>query len=596
MAPGRSAWPLVAVTLFVTLIHGGWWVMGDTVVVGGNLADGDSYARLLRVTRLFETGEWFDSSLPRANAPYGGSLHWTRPVDVLLLALALPLAPFLGFSKALFWSGVMVSPLLHVVSALALVWAVTPVLGRTAATVAGALTVAQLGILGYATVGHADHHVAFALITIVSLGFAVRLLTTPDFRRSHALAAGATLAAGIWVGPEMLGVLALTLAAGGLMWLAGEPGAVARNLGLVQGLTLGLALAVMAEHGPWAYFAVEYDRVSIVTLILSLLLLAFWSGVRLASRKGIREWRLSGRLAGAIVGMAAIGAVMGLLYPKSLTGPLGEMDPAFLSLFDDIAEFGSIGGLSRFLLYLGGAFFAVPWVAWRTRSQWRGPNRWAWVLIAGALFVSVSIASIWLRASLYAGIFLAVALADLIDHVVGAIAKRVSGPGRSFCVVSAVLFLVVGPMTAGAGALYANRSGEGGKACPVQAMTRHLNQPPWVERSLTILGSANFGPEILYRTDHKVLGTLHHRNSSGILDSVRILGGTDDVEVRRLVRERRVDLILLCPGSGSDGYLLGRGGLYRRLENGEPPGWLREVVMPPVLRESFRLFEVIALP
>ena len=118
-------------------------------------------------------------------------------------------------------------------------------------------------------------------------------------------------------------------------------------------------------------------------------------------------------------------------------------------------------------------------------------------------------------------------------------------------------------------------------------------------RGLTILGSANFGPEILYRTNHKVLGTLHHRNSAGILDSVGILGGADEAEVRRLVRERRVDLILLCPGSGDDGYLVGRNGgpiLYRRLENGEAPGWLREAPLPPELGQSFRLFEVVALP
>ena len=509
------------------------------------------------------------------------------------------MAPIFGFSKALFWSGVMVSPLLHVVSALALVWAVTPVLGRAAATVAGALTAAQLGILGYATVGHADHHVAFVLITIMALGFAVRLLARTEFRRGDALAAGALLATGIWVGPEMLGVLALLLLVGGVVWLAGESGAVARNLGIAQGLALGLGLAVLVEHGPRDYLAVEYDRVSIVTLTVSLLLLAFWGGVGVAARMGKREWGLAGRLAGAVMGMGAIGAAMGLLYPKSLIGPLGELDPAFLYLFDDISEFGSIGGISRFLLYLGGAVFAVPWVVWRTRSQWRGPDRWAWVLITGGLFVSVAVASIWLRASLYAGIFLAVTLADLIDHVVGAIAKRVSGPGRTVCVVSAVLFLAVGPLTAGAGALYAHTSGEGGKACPVQAMTRHLNRPPWAGRSRTILGSANLGPEIMYRTNHKVLGTLHHRNSAGILDSVRILGGTDEAEVRRLVRERRVELILLCPGSGSDGYLLGRGGdriLYRRLENGEVPGWLREVAIPQALGQSFRLFEVVALP
>ena len=586
----------VALALFVALIHGAWWLFGDTAVVAGNLADGDGYARLLRVTQLFETGEWFDSSLPRANAPYGGSLHWTRPFDVLLLALALPLAPILGCSKALFWSRVMVSPLLHVVSALALAWAVTPVLGRAAAMVAGALTVAQMGILGSATVGHADHHMAFALITIVALGFVVRVLAMPQFRRGDALAAGATLAYG-HLGWARNARRPRPYPGGGRPRLAGRrargggaefghrpgPGPGPGTGGSGRARAAGLfrrRIRPRLDRHPDSVFAV---------------VLAFWIGVGAATRLGIREWGLAGRLAGAVVGLGAIGAAMVALYPKILIGPLGDLDPEFLYLFDDIAEFASIGDLSRFLLYLGGAVFAVPWVIWRAWSQ---PDRWAWVLLAGALFVSVALAAIWVRASLYAGIFLAVTLADLIDHGASAIAKRVSGPGRSLCVVSAVLFLAVGPLTVGAGALYAGGSREVGKACPVQAMTRHLNRPPWAGRGLTILGSANFGPEILYRTNHKVLGTLHHRNSAGILDGVRILGGTDEAEVRRLVRERRVDLILLCPRFRADGYLVGRDGgptLYRRLEDGEAPGWLREVALPEDLGQSFRLFEVVAL-
>ncbi|MBT6407180.1 MAG: hypothetical protein HOK06_06210, partial [Rhodospirillaceae bacterium] len=63
--------------------------------------------------------------------------------------------------------------------------------------------------------------------------------------------------------------------------------------------------------------------------------------------------------------------------------------------------------------------------------------------------------------------------------------------------------------------------------------------------------------------------------------------------------QRRVDLIVLCPGSGSDGYLLGRDGgsiLYRRLQGGKVPGWLRQVALPEELGQSFRLFEVVALP
>ena len=129
----------------------------------------------------------------------------------------------------------------------------------------------------------------------------------------------------------------------------------------------------------------------------------------------------------------------------------------------------------------------------------------------------------------------------------------------------------------------------------MQELTRFLDGPPWGERSRTILASANFGTEILYRTGHKVVATLHHRNAAGILDGVRILGDHDEGAILGLVRRRGIDLILLCPKSDSDSYFLNGADdrvLYRRLENGDPPAWLREVAIPAALGEKFRLFEV----
>ena len=171
---------------------------------GGAFADGDSYAHLVRVLRLVETGAWFDSGLPRANAPFGATLHWTRLFDVILIALAAALTPVLEFADGLFWAGVMVSPLLHVSAALALVWATMPVLGSTGAFVAGALTAVQFAILNFASVGRADHHMVFVLICVLAFGFMVRSLTATETRRGDALAAGLFLAAGLWVGPETL--------------------------------------------------------------------------------------------------------------------------------------------------------------------------------------------------------------------------------------------------------------------------------------------------------------------------------------------------------------------------------------------------------
>ena len=414
-----SPWPWLAVALFVGCVQGIWWLLVDDVVVRGAFADGDSYAHLVRALRLVETGAWFDSGLPRANAPFGDTLHWTRLFDVILIGLAMALTPALDFADALFWAGVMVSPLLHGLVALALVWATMPVLGPTGAFVAGALSAIQFAILNFASVGRADHHLLFALIGVLALGFMVRSLNRDDVRRSDAVAAGGLLALGLWVGPETLVFLALCLAASGLAWLTGEPGGATRNVRLTLGLTVGLAVVLLVERGPQGFAEVEYDRVSIVHLTLVLLLLGFW----IASRKVKR----GGRLVAGIAGVAVTGVVMRTLYPEIFLNPLDQVDPVVAAIFDRISEYASIGDTAHFLVYLGGAVFAVPWAVWRAKEEWRSPLRWAWVLIGGALIVYLALALDWIRWSLYAGLFLTIALADLIARVDGAVTARFAG-------------------------------------------------------------------------------------------------------------------------------------------------------------------------
>jgi len=101
---------------------------------------------------------------------------------------------------------------------------------------------------------------------------------------------------------------------------------------------------------------------------------------------------------------------------------------------------------------------------------------------------------------------------------------------------------------AGAGGGQAAGAGPKGdpRLCSVQAMAGFLNKPPWGEKPRTILTSANDGAELLYRTRHRVIGTLHHPNAQAILDSVRILGGPVDGEggakTLALIQKREIDL------------------------------------------------------
>ena len=94
------------------------------------LSDADGYTRLARVEVLAGGGSWYDASAVRANVPYGTTLHWTRPFDLLLLAGALPLLPFTSMKSAIYWSGTLINPILLVMTLAVLMWAIKPLLQR----------------------------------------------------------------------------------------------------------------------------------------------------------------------------------------------------------------------------------------------------------------------------------------------------------------------------------------------------------------------------------------------------------------------------------------------------------------------------------
>ena len=133
-------------------------------------------------------------------------------------------------------------------------------------------------------------------------------------------------------------------------------------------------------------------------------------------------------------------------------------------------------------------------------------------------------------------------------------------------------------------------------SCPLGELARYLNDPRGLgDRPRTIVASVNFGPELLYRTGHRVLATPYHRNSAGILAAYRIMSAAGDAGARAMLRDRGVELVLLCPDATEAAVFAGAGGestFYLRLLRGELPAWLRPLALAPELGQAFRLFEV----
>lgn len=213
----------VGLFVFVLAAHGLWYAVSD---LPPGFIDNDGYVRLLKVEALWRGEGWFDRSFPRANAPYGDVFHWTRPLDVVISALALPTVPILGVKQALYAAAMGSGPVLHAGSAVLLAWAALPLVGRTAAILAGIAATAQYGLMSYGALVRGDHHILFVFFAALGFGFMIRALAREEQKRRNAFYAGLAAAAGVWVGPEAFAFAAICFAALGLVWVAGadEPG------------------------------------------------------------------------------------------------------------------------------------------------------------------------------------------------------------------------------------------------------------------------------------------------------------------------------------------------------------------------------------
>ncbi|MCH9052273.1 MAG: hypothetical protein IIA72_14525 [Proteobacteria bacterium] len=582
-------------------------------VFDGELLGTDGYMRLVRVAGLHETGAWYDATVARANAPYGDVLHWTRPLDVLLLAGAWVLTPVTGFRDALFIAGAAVSPLLWAFTGAAFVWAGEPFFGRSGRYLAIIAFLVQPAVMDYSLPGRADHHMLLLLIFVVSFGLTARMLLKP-FHAGLALAAGAVTGLGIWVGSEFLLALLAAFAAMTVAWvLHGAAGAL-KNRSFAIGLAVTVALALLAERPLAAILTEEHDRLSIVHFTVTLLALGFWSAARLIEgRDGRRTRGITGRLVITVIGAATAGGLLYLLFPKFFSGPMVDIDPRIFPIwFDKIVESQPLlptdaRNAGLLLYYLGTALVCLPFLLTLLVRERARPLWLAWLYVGLALAIYLPPAVLQVRLATFPEILMGLVIVTLVvrarrrldrDTLGGALARALVTVGLLFGFSAAGLILYQGiPAVAG---VPAAAKGSGGVICRLKDMAAYLDRPGgFGRRRHTILATVDYGPELLYRTRHAVIATPYHRNP-GIIDAHRILTAGAESESRRLIEARGVDLILLCPSVPERTYFSNPGGaratLYRRLAAGQPPEWLSRVALPAELAGNFRLYQVIGAP
>lgn len=595
--------------LLVIVIQVGMVLRGDASVLDGVLADPDAYLRLARIDRLAETGAWFDSVESRINPPGGFALHWTRPLDALILGGAYLGSPFLGFDKALFWSGAVVSPLLQLLSLIALVWASRPVLPRLCRCLLAFFYVAQPGILAMFIMGRSDHHGLLILCCILLLGLTIRLLLNPD-DLGNAVWAGLVAAFAIWINVEALLFVVVTIAALGLFWLLVEARLARACLVYAAAILASLGAALLAERGVAGLGDYEIDRLSIAHIVLFAANFIYWAAMDLVQRRGRGSSALGPRAVWAGAGIAVTLGLLWWMHPAFFADPMALGDELYLTkhmanieelqpLFAAPGEGGSWPkALARPVLWLGIALPAVPWLL-HLMHRSPGPERRVWVFFALGLLLFTPFGVLHLRWVMYPELFLVIPYAALAGALVARLADALSENALSIVrplVIAGLAIWFYVPTFATQAGPPVGASEQSAVSCPLRTLAPVLDDPAGLGAApKRVLAFIDFGPELIYRTKHSVFAIPNHRRQPGFTLGYGIMTATDFGRARDDLLLAGIDLILICPGSVEGWFYSteepGRT-LYQTLAADEPPAFLEPIALPGVLAEHFRLFSL----
>lgn len=573
---------LLVILLLVAMHAGAVW-SGLSPVLKGEMPDTDTYTRLVRVQELAEGGGWFNSKTERMNAPYGDVLNWTRPLDVLIIAGALPLKSELGYTwrEAIFWSGALLPPVLQLLFGFAVVWMAAPFFSAASRPLLMLFVCAQPIIFYYNLVGRPDHQTVLLVCTALILGFIIRALLKWDRPLRLGLWAGLWAGLGLWMSTEFEFVLVLSAGTLALMWLwQGER----RMLELLEGLGIGFllltVLGVLAERGgAWSEIR-ELDKISLSQLIGASINCGLWGMVAWLTpyHAGI------GRRTITLVSMGASALfLLAMLAPELLRGPAGDIDPRVMeAFFLKIREMRPLWPVdaehaSLLLLCLGMPLLGLPLWFWSYRREALSP--WLPLIV---LTLGFTIAGLFhARFAQFAAPFGAVLLLAVIIRIGSQLANRpllLRAGLQAGLLVGPILLALV------AAAQIPPKQGDAAR-CDVAPIREALNALP----RGSVMSSLNYGPEIIYFTHHDTVAGPYHRNTAGILDSNAFFGNAPDADARQLLKQREITYVLACPDRNAT-----EGTRAYQLTHGHAPGWLKPLSLPEKQGESqdFRLFEV----
>jgi len=540
-------------------------------VFDGKLIDTDSYARVSRIEAMVEAGRALHYT-PRDNSGLNIGLHWTHPLDGLILLLSLPLRLFFPLGEALRLAGAAVGPVTTVMVALAAFQAVRLTAGSGRYVITAAVLAAMApGIVAYGAFGRADHHVLLAAIAVImpALAYAAG---SGGRGLKPAIAAGALGGFGVWLSPEALPFLLFAWGLAALRDVEADRRVGPRALALAAGHLAVLVLALAIDPPASGRLAVEVDRLSLPyvelgagMLVIPLILRRFVPAVA-------SPW-LAAILAGAILALPLAAWVV--RYPGVLKGTGGIFSAeAIERIWQYVAEMQPVSSAQNLGLMI--ALPALVLMVSLGALLWRRRTPMALLVAAFAVFL-LYIGVKHVRFAMYPQLAAVVALGVVIEIVTRATEAR----AWRLALVTAWLGLLVGPYALSS-MLTSDKTTErrGGSCDP-----RPLRQELAPLASQIVLTPFSDAPEILYFTRAIMVAGPYHRaerliiRSMDAFDEAKFAGTSAPASFTAT----KATAVLVCTKDR-----VTPGTLWAALKDGRPPDWLVERPLDP--KSGYRLY------
>ena len=529
-------------------------------VLAGSLNDPDSYMRLLRLEDGIRAGHLV-IRVARDDSGAGVMVEWSRLLDMVLWLLAAPFAPFLGWHRALYVAGVALGPLGVGALGAACAWVAEPFAARRfiwAAAVAAALLP---GLQAFAVPGVVHYHILLLVMIVLTVGCVARAWQD---NVTYGLLAGVSGGFAIWLTPETMPFVLMAFAALLLRWLYAPLGKTITACAAGFFDVLSIALMIDPPQGGWG--VPEIDRLSLVYVVLSMLLLAGAGGLWLLETR----WRPKHArpLGVALMVLAVAGWVA--MFPKVAMGPYGIMPPADArKFFGLMEELQPVRGW-ELLVYLGPGALALGYALWRAA----GRARWLWLYIAACTGVALALGVQFMLFMEFAPAAAAVLLPLALSEVSLRFDTR---PMVAMLSRLGVLLAVLLVPVAAAGL---NKPSPGAAGTHYPSCNLREIAPLLVPAAgQVVLAQAGDSPELLYRTKVETVGSLYQHGLRGYLRDRAAWRATPGTRVPPAVLASGARFVLFCPSAAR--YLpvadLAPVTLWDAMEAGNPPPWLQFV-------------------